>query len=399
MNKLVFLHDSFDYYGGGEQMLVRTAELMRGKAEISLGLLWGTGRAITKEMANSFKSIRQFDFPEAVRPNTLPGHRRATRELSQFILNEAASGVVSFSLRPAVRMAGTSAAREIPTAWMCQQSFPLFEPPLPMIKQTLGINALQKSETRIVCISEEQRRGFIQLGFAPQKLELIRNGIDVQRFAGARATLSDKRRHRADAGFSPGRFTLVCVARLDPIKNHMGLLAGLKHAVRSGLDIELICVGEEPGEQQDYTRHLREQSHQFQLGDRVHWIGARNDIRPFLRMADALVLPSVKEAAPLVLAEAGAAGLPLIGSNVGGIPEAIRHGANGFLMDPTSPETFTRAVAPLVHDERRRENIGRCAHDLVNKEFNMTKQNKKWRAFLESLCQPENSDLLVAGEA
>jgi glycosyltransferase involved in cell wall biosynthesis len=333
-----------------------------------------------------FEGIETFHYPESLRPDTLASHRQANNKLSNWIRRRRIDAVLSFSLRPAVRVASAVPEGLVPMGWMCQQSFPLFLPPMAKMKEFFGVRALLQQQTKVVCISEEQKRMFVKLGFPDESLILIRNGIDYEFFAQAEASVEEKKNERVRHGLSPDAFTIACVARLDPIKNHEGLLRGLKHAVDQGVDAQVVCVGDEPKGSEEYTAFLERMAIEFGVADRVLWAGGQRDVRPFLRMADAAILPSVKEAAGLVLAEAGAAGLALIGSNVGGIPDIVRNGRTGMLVNPYSPESFSAAFSALAGDRDYTRTLGENARKLVKQEFNRVNQDQKWLQYLGELC-------------
>lgn len=385
MRKLIFLHDQFDYRGGGEQMLMRAARQAAEQAEVSLGLFWGEGSAMTPEERAVFHKIESFDFPGSMKPQTFLKHRRAMANLNGWIRKINPSAVMAFSLRPAVRAAQCSAVKSRAFAWMCQQSFPLFEPPLAPLKEWLGLRALRSRKTRIVCIANEARKEFRKRGFRAGDMTLIRNGIDVAKFSQARATAAEKRAAKEALGLDPEIPAAVCVARLDPIKNHETLLRGLHALIRRGRRCQLICVGGEAGGAGEYSETIHGLAEQLGLSDLIHWAGEQPDTLPYLSAADVKILPSVKEAAGLVLAEAGAARLPLIGSRRGGIPEIVRPGKTGWLFDAEQPEELADALEKLLKNPVEARKMGMRAALLVDKEFNHNRQNEKWEAFIAKL--------------
>ena len=108
--------------------------------------------------------------------------------------------------------------------------------------------------------------------------------------------------------------------------------------------------------------------------------------------ADAFVLPSLKEAAGLVLAEAGAMGLPLVGSRVGGIPEIVRPGETGFLFEPRDGAALGGILAALASDSDLRRRLGGGAQAVVAGEFDSRKQDDKWRRLLFLLEEGGKTD-------
>jgi len=97
----------------------------------------------------------------------------------------------------------------------------------------------------------------------------------------------------------------------------------------------------------------------------------------YLKNFDIFVLPSLKEGLPYVILEAGLAGLPIIASNVGGIPEIIENGKEGLLVPPANPEELAVAIKKLIDDKALRENLARNLHEKIQREFSLEKMLKE----------------------
>ncbi len=109
----------------------------------------------------------------------------------------------------------------------------------------------------------------------------------------------------------------------------------------------------------------------------VHLLGYVPDARMLLKACDIFLLPSLKEGLPYALLEAGAAGLPCIASNVGGIPEIIESGISGILIDPKDHTTITSALAYLVKSEEARHNFGGKLKNVIESYFGNTTMLEK----------------------
>ena len=112
------------------------------------------------------------------------------------------------------------------------------------------------------------------------------------------------------------------------------------------------------------------------LGDQVAFTGAREDVPRLLAAADLFVLPSLTEALPTVLAEAMAAGLPIVATTVGGIPEMTRHGEAALLVPPADPGALAAAVCRLLSNPRQAAAMGRSGRRLVAARFDIRTQAK-----------------------
>jgi len=93
----------------------------------------------------------------------------------------------------------------------------------------------------------------------------------------------------------------------------------------------------------------------------------------YLKNFDIFVLPSIKEGLPYVILEAGLAGLPVIASNVGGIPEIIGNGKEGLLVPPANSEELAKAIRKLTDDKTLRENLAKNLNEKIQKEFSLKK--------------------------
>ena len=84
-------------------------------------------------------------------------------------------------------------------------------------------------------------------------------------------------------------------------------------------------------------------------------------------------MPSLKEGLPYVILEAGLAGLPVIASNIGGIPEIIENGKCGLLVPPANPKELASAIKKLIDNKSLRDNLAKNLHEKILKEFSLEK--------------------------
>lgn len=191
---------------------------------------------------------------------------------------------------------------------------------------------------------------------------LIANGIPVARYA---EPASSRGVWRKREGFDERELLLVCVARLSPAKNHALLLEAF--AACGAGDARLVLAGD--GE---LRADLSQRATALGIERRVRFLGIRSDIPETLAACDAFVLASSAEGNPLCVQEAMAAGLPVVATAAGGIPELIRDGAEGLLVTPGNAAELTRAMTRILSDASLRGALGESARRRARGEFDVS---------------------------
>jgi glycosyltransferase involved in cell wall biosynthesis len=120
----------------------------------------------------------------------------------------------------------------------------------------------------------------------------------------------------------------------------------------------LVGKGDEKGEEEF---KLSKQVENLGIADNVRFLGWRPDVNEIMGCFDIFVLPSLNEGMGRVLVEAMSAGLPIVASRVGGIPDLVTHGENGLLVPPADAGALERAISDLLSDEARRKRMGETA--------------------------------------
>jgi len=176
-----------------------------------------------------------------------------------------------------------------------------------------------------------------QVGLCSRRLEVVYNGIPE-----ARVTPGTDRRTMAERlGLARDMPVLGTVAGDKPVKGVEFLLQGFAEAVRGGLKAQLLMVGARQERWEGLCREL-------DILDRTVIAGRVENVADHLQVMDAFFLPSLKESLPNVMLEAFFFGLPVVASNVGGVPELVHD--NGLLIPPADSGSIARAMAKLCHD-------------------------------------------------
>ncbi len=207
---------------------------------------------------------------------------------------------------------------------------------------------------RIVALADMHRDHLIDVErIDPQKISVINNGVDTDRFAPDDAARTSV---REEFGIGPDRFAVSIVAALRPEKNHgMFLDAAAILKERHGERFVFLIIGSGTGEEK-----LKETTSQLGLGDSVRFLGDRGDVDMILKGVDASVLCSfpVVETFPLAVLEAMATGVPVVSTGVGSVPEIIDDGIDGMIIESEDTAGLASALETLEGDEEQAAVMG-----------------------------------------
>ena len=150
------------------------------------------------------------------------------------------------------------------------------------------------------------------------------------------------------------RKIILCIARLVPEKDHHTLITAFGLLAKRHPDAELWIVGDG-----NRRKSISEYAGQAAFAGRIRLIPGQLDIRPLLWQGSVLVLSSVEEGLPNVVLEAMASGLPVIATEVGGLPEVVENGRTGLLVPSRNADVLANALSLLLSDEEIRAAFGR----------------------------------------
>jgi glycosyltransferase involved in cell wall biosynthesis len=202
-----------------------------------------------------------------------------------------------------------------------------------------------------VCVAEQQRAaGIAARTCDPERTVVIPNGVDV---AGAP-------RARLD-GRPP---VVVAVGRLKPPKDALTLVRALVRLPRGSYEARIVGDGPDRPRVEEEIRSLG-------LTEHVRLAGDRRDVPAQLAAADVFVLSSASEGMPVSVLEAMAAGLPVVASRVGGVPELVAEGESGLLVDPGEPDELAAALLRLVQDPELRRRLGAAGRARAEQRFDV----------------------------
>lgn len=209
--------------------------------------------------------------------------------------------------------------------------------------------------TAVVTVSENDRRTFIERGLCvPEKITVIHNAYQFDAADPAAEPLS-LAGDGAVVGF---------VGRLSDQKGCEYLVRAVPEVLRRHPGTRFVIVGDGPD-----RSALERLADELEVTDAIDFAGYQPSPSPFIAAMDVVVIPSIYDPFPLVTLEVMALGRPVVGSAVGGIPEAVEHGQTGLLVPPAQPGALAGAIVRLLDDPKLRQEMGEAGRARAHKLF------------------------------
>ncbi len=215
----------------------------------------------------------------------------------------------------------------------------------------------------VIAVSEKTKSDVALLPFVNQKIKVIYNGAEHFK------TVTKKEAHQFLAPLDTKKTVLFSISELHVNKGIDVALQSISLLPKEKKDRIIYCIagsGEE-------TESLHTTVSTLKIADQVRWLGFVDDAKKYLSGADIFLLPSRNEAFPYAILEAGLAGLPIISTSVGGIPEVIRDMQNGILVHPKNPKEIAEAIIYLLDHETTRKEFGKEIKKTVENFFSLEK--------------------------
>jgi glycosyltransferase involved in cell wall biosynthesis len=244
-----------------------------------------------------------------------------------------------------------------------------FTPGAPKLRRMVALLAerlLAVFTPKLVAVCEYDRRLALKQGVGnSQKLVTVRYGI--KNFpAAALATPQDQ------------LCRLLMVARFNEQKDQATLLRAIALLKHPNLHLDLAGSGPD-------LEACKTLANSLGIADQVSFLGDRHDIPDLLAKTQLFVLSTHYEGLPISILEAMRAGLPVIGSEVNGIPEEVEHGVTGLIVPPRDPEHLAKAIAQLVENPQMRMQMGQSARKKFETEFTIDRMVGDFRTLYSGL--------------
>jgi glycosyltransferase involved in cell wall biosynthesis len=356
------------FFGGPERQMLGLATALPGGYS-STFLSFSEGGRCRPFLA----AARTAGFDAAELTNDTPDFRTAVREVSAFLRGNFADVLVTHGYksnllgRPAARRAGVPIV-SVSRGWTAESL------------KVRCYEALDRFHLRfmdrVVCVSDGQAEKVRRAGVAPGRVRVIRNAARLRPLVEPHP--SDRDRLRSLTG---GDGPIVLAAgRLSPEKGFAVLIKAAAEVRRGVPTARFVLFGDGP-ERPTLERRIAAAG----LGESFRLVGFSNELEALLPWADVVALPSFTEGLPNVALEAGAAGLPVVASNVGGLPEVVANGQTGYLVPPGEAKALAARLTDLLQRPDWARAFGAAARRRMHEEFSFAGQARAYEDLFAEL--------------
>lgn len=207
---------------------------------------------------------------------------------------------------------------------------------------------------RVIAVSRHVYKQLLERGAQPGSIATIHSPVVLPQ-------VNEQACVRQELGLPADALVVGCVAVMREEKGHSDLIDAFHRISAAFPRAHLVLVGEG----MPVFARLQSQVASLGLGSRVHFMGRRQDIGNVLTACDVFALPTHREALGTAFIEAAAMGLPVIGTDVGGVPETMQAGVTGLLVPPRNPEALAAALESLLADPDLRRRMGDAGRTLI----------------------------------
>lgn len=232
----------------------------------------------------------------------------------------------------------------------------------------LGCLSQLPAVRRIICVSNATAAQYASWKRA--KTCVIHNGIPLAEFD-PKMTVPALRR---EYGIPHDKGIVGACGRFDDWKGYDILLEAAAVVLRNRDNVVFVLLGDaNTNREREYKQACEAIARERGINTNVLFAGYKGDVRGYLRDFDVVVVPSVRpDPFPRVVLEGMAMGKPVIGTRVGGIPEVIRDGVNGFLVTPGDSHELADRIECLLSDRSRRERMGGAARECIERNYDVS---------------------------
>lgn len=231
----------------------------------------------------------------------------------------------------------------------------------------------------VTAVCEFTRERLVRLeGMSSRQIEVVYNGIDLSRFE----ERIDRGEARRRLGLPNDAAVIVQVGTFRSVKDHPTALRAFQTVIAAEPSTMLVFAGQGPD-----LPVCRKLAARLDLNGNITFLGQRSDIVEILAAADIMLLTSVSEAHSLALLEGMAAALPVVATNVGGIPETVIDNETALLVPPGDPDATATAMLTLLRQPALRKRMGEAGCTRVREYFSQTAMHKRYMEIYGELAR------------
>ena len=243
-------------------------------------------------------------------------------------------------------------------------------------------------------VSNNFKNMLIQRGFSPNKIFTVYNGMD---FSKPHSFISKKEfLEKYNIPYEENTTYVGIIGRFDLVKGHKIFIEGAKHALSQNNNLRFLLAGEGP-----LLSDLKKQAEEYNISDKVHFVGFLDNIYDFINAIDINTLTSLSESFPYVLLEGAKLKKPTVSSDVGGISDLIENGENGFLFENGNSKDFADKVLTLAENKLMQLKFGENLFNKATNEFsndNLAKSHIKiYERILKDFYDNKKYDIVLSG--
>lgn len=246
------------------------------------------------------------------------------------------------------------------------------------INRKVAVTLVNTCAAVVIANSQATRQAFIDAGGNAEKIKVVYNGFDPQRY---QTTTSLRQDLQAEFGIPDG-FWVGHFSRLSPWKGQDVLIEAIQYLAP---DVKVLLVGKALFGEDEYVQHLQAQIQDYGLQDQVYFLGFRSDIPALMASCDVVAHTSTApEPFGRVIVEAMLAGCPVIAADAGGAKELVEHGTTGWLCPPNDPQQLAQIIAHCQAESTQRAQIAKNAYAHAVQRFSIEQTNPAIVALLQA---------------
>jgi glycosyltransferase involved in cell wall biosynthesis len=313
------------------------------------------------------ESIPIYDAPHLRRGSSPLHDLLALRQLRKIIKQEQPEIVHTHMSKAGVIGRMAAALAKTPHIVHSVHGWSFYRPASPILRRTfIALERLSARYTDIMlAVSTQQILDGLRakIGKPPDYI-ICRPGVELKKFRGVGDAHGQQL--RKELSLPPGMPVVGTVMSLIEAKSPLDFVAVAACVLNIRPDVHFLVVGDGPlrGAMHEALAHRG-------VIDRLHFTGLRTDVPRLLKLMDVFLLTSRWEGMPRVILEAMAAGIPVVSTSVGGVPEVIEHGQSGLLAPPGDHESLAHNVLALINEPERARRIAEKAERRLTDEFDL----------------------------